>query len=45
MTSAISSYGLEKRLTGGEAEDVGVLEDIALCKSCNGKVEIGIFHF
>ena len=27
MTSAISSYGLEKRLTGGEAVDVGVRVD------------------
>ena len=28
MTSAISSMGLEKRLTGGEAVDVEVWEDI-----------------
>ena len=34
MASAISSYGLEKRLAGGEAVDVGVGED-------SGEGEVG----
>ena len=34
MTSAISSYGLEKRLAGGETVDVGVGED-------SGEREVG----